>query len=546
MPHAELPPSLTSLIRVLESNEISSCAKLRSVLTEADIKAEEVIPWANYDHPLEDSYGRKMVYETKHFEIMVMSWNPGDMSAIHDHGNTQWGCVQVFGQAEHATFKVDEETIHTLSRETLKSGQIIHVNHSLVHQMGNNGHQPFLSLHVYGINQVKNTSPQSVTSDSTLYYAYESSIAKVSGGAFFALPQECIESKNRGPKADFPTFIRDYTETVKRLRVTHMAEGSCSMSETYLALKEGLYNSSHLELLKENLEQHIDENGHCKNSVWWKILYKEIQAWSMLKDQIDGEENAEDSFHDYAAMYDALIGNPCLEDFMANYISMVFKQFVEDAETKTFLSLGCGTGLIEEYILENHGIAKENLFGFDLSNAMVDIAKTRIQAEQGDVLDLDPAIAQWDIAYTGLNVLHYVDHELFEESIQRTASIVRPGGFFFGDFITPDHIRWYPNLMTSSDSTILSLRTPQLKESEGRMYMESHIINLDFSRDTVFINDAGSHLRHLPAMHRVRTLFEKYFTGSVHLYDAYSLQEIASHADSCASTRYFIVARKKV
>ena len=213
--------------------------------------------------------------------------------------------------------------------------------------------------------------------------------------------------------------------------------------------------------------------------------------------------------YDYAAMYDALIGNPCLEGFMANYIAMVFKQFVEDAKTKT-LSLGCGTGLIEEYIFENHGISKENLFGFDLSNAMIEIAKRRIQAEQGDVLDLDPAIAQWDIAFTGLNVLHYVDHELFEESIQRTASIVRPGGFFFGDFITPDHIRWYPNLMTSSDSTILSLRTPQLKESEGRMYMESHIINLDFSKETVFINDAGNHLRHLPAMHRVRTLFEKH------------------------------------
>ena len=76
--------------------------------------------------------------------------------------------------------------------------------------------------------------------------------------------------------------------------------------------------------------------------------------------------------------------------------------------------------------------------------------------------------------------------------------------------------------------------------------MESHIINLDFSKGTVFINDTGSHLRHLPAMHRVRALFEKYFTGSVHLYDAYFLREITPHADSCASTRYFIVAKKKV
>ncbi|HAB90508.1 MAG TPA: hypothetical protein DCF84_08220, partial [Bacteroidetes bacterium] len=508
--------------------------------------SEELLPWANYDHPVEDSYGRNLIYENEHFEVMVMSWNPGDMSAIHDHGKTQWGCVQIYGQAEHATFKVDEEAIYTLSRETLQSGQIIHVNHSLVHQMGNSGHNRFLSLHVYGINQVENVPQHGVTADSNLYYAYESSIAKVSGGAFFALDKEGIDAKLNGPKADFPTHIRDYTETVKRLHMAYMAKDSYSMSEDYLLLKEGLYHSYHLELLKENLELQIDKNGHAKDSVWWKILYKEIQAWSMLKDQIDGEENSQDSFHDYAAMYDALIGNPCLEDFMANYISMVFKQFVEDAETKTFLSLGCGTGLIEEYILENHGISKKNLFGFDLSNAMVDIAKKRIQAEQGDVLDLDPSIAQWDIAFTGLNVLHYVDHELFEESIQRTASIVRPGGFFFGDFITPDHIRWYPNFMTSSDSTILSLRSPELKESEGRMYMKSHIINLDFSKEKVFINDAGSHLRHLPAMHRVRALFEKYFTGSVHLYDAYSLREIAPHADSCASTRYFVVAKKKV
>ena len=65
---------------------------------------------------------------------------------------------------------------------------------------------------------------------------------------------------------------------------------------------------------------------------------------------------------------------------------------------------------------------------------MVDIAKTRIQAEQGDVLDLDPAIAQWDIAFTGLNVLHYVDHELFEESIQRTASIRSAGRVFLWRF----------------------------------------------------------------------------------------------------------------
>ncbi|MBK8652429.1 MAG: hypothetical protein IPN20_00430 [Haliscomenobacter sp.] len=50
-----------------------------------------ITPWADFDHPDADSYGRKMAYKGPNFEIMVMSWKPGDFSSIHDHGHTQWG-----------------------------------------------------------------------------------------------------------------------------------------------------------------------------------------------------------------------------------------------------------------------------------------------------------------------------------------------------------------------------------------------------------------------------------------------------------------------
>ena len=127
------------------------------------------------------------------------------MSAIHDHGNTQWGCVRSSAKQNMLRLRSMKRDLHAEQRNA-DTGQIIHVNHSLVHQMGNCGHQPFLSLHVYGIDQLK-TPQQSVTADSNLYYAYESSIASVSGGAFFALPKKVL-TKSKGPKADFSTYIR--------------------------------------------------------------------------------------------------------------------------------------------------------------------------------------------------------------------------------------------------------------------------------------------------------------------------------------------------
>jgi hypothetical protein len=66
---------------------------------------------------------------------MVMSWRPGDFSTIHDHGYTQWGAVQVFGPAEHATFRIDDDKIATLARWRMKNRDVIGVHHDLLHQM---------------------------------------------------------------------------------------------------------------------------------------------------------------------------------------------------------------------------------------------------------------------------------------------------------------------------------------------------------------------------------------------------------------------------
>jgi hypothetical protein len=187
---------------------------------------------------------------------------------------------------------------------------------------------------------------------------------------------------------------------------------------------------------------------------------------------------------------------------------------------------------------------ESNIYGMDLSEAMVNEARQRINADTGNVLELDPAIRKWDIAYSGLNVFQYLPHDLLEDAIARTAAIVKSGGYFVGDFITPDHMRWYPNVMFSEDKKIISLRTPNFVEENGAMFQESEILNVSFLHGNMDINYAGKHRRFLPPLHRVRSYFEKYFGGEVTLLDAVRLTEISEFADSCPSTRYVVIARK--
>ena len=75
--------------------------------------------------------------------------------------------------------------------------------------------------------------------------------------------------------------------------------------------------------------------------------------------------------------------------------------------------------LTEEFLIHELEIPYENLYGIDISEAMVTEARKRIQADPGDVLHLDPSIRLWDIAFSGLNVFHYLDHTRLEEAIQK-------------------------------------------------------------------------------------------------------------------------------
>jgi SAM-dependent methyltransferase len=461
-----------------------------------------------------------------------MSWLPGDFSAIHDHGHTVWGAVQIFGAAEHATFRWEDENLNTLARWEVKPGDVLGVGHSLIHQMGNRDQQPFLSLHIYGYN-----SPiDNVTGDARIFDLDQQKIQRVNGGAFFNLPDSAVARYEDGPAGDFPTYLRHQLELFRRKETAGDPDANELFHKTF--------DMNQHDLLLTCLSGITDEEtGKNINSLQWRILIRELKEAADFQNSHKRISKKDDSFHQYAEIYDHVIGETSMDSFMRKYIHFFVEKYRFDFSSNDTLSIGCGTGLVEKYILEEFNVPKERLYGMDLSESMVVEARKRISADVGDIMTLDPAIRKWDLAYSGLNVFQYLPHEQLEEAIKKTHSVIEDGGYFLADFITPDHIRWYPNTMYSSDKKVISLRTPEIIEVDGANFQESEIINISFLNDQMDVHYAGKHRRFLPPIFRVRSYFEKYFS-EVNLYDAHSLKSIDKADDSCPSTRYIVVARK--
>lgn len=199
----ELTPGIRRLKEIIDAQSSMSVSRAARCLAEAQLDITDLLPYADHDHSVDDGYGRIMVVDAGRYEIMVMTWNPGDFSAVHDHGHTMWGAVQVFGHVLHHTFNVSDGTFRLSKKEILPDGSIIKVNHPLVHQMGNVTSAPYLTLHLYGNDDLKGN----ITADSRIFEPQTGLIKHTRGGAFFNLPEKEVYDIEKMPQVDHATLV---------------------------------------------------------------------------------------------------------------------------------------------------------------------------------------------------------------------------------------------------------------------------------------------------------------------------------------------------
>ncbi|MEZ4885246.1 MAG: cysteine dioxygenase family protein [Chitinophagales bacterium] len=203
-----LPKSLENLVNIL-TDALNLYGKItpklaKKLVVKANVQVKDMMRYAAFDHPTVDCYGRKLVYEDDHFEVMVMSWNPRDYSSIHNHGHTEWGVVQVFGNTHHLVYQLKGNELSFAKKEILPKGAAIKVNNAFIHQMGNATTEPYLTLHVYGSNHAQ----KAITADAKNFDLELDRIAHTSGGAFFNLPDEKIYDIEEGVEPTREVFMQ--------------------------------------------------------------------------------------------------------------------------------------------------------------------------------------------------------------------------------------------------------------------------------------------------------------------------------------------------
>jgi predicted metal-dependent enzyme (double-stranded beta helix superfamily) len=224
-----LPNCLAELIDTLEQGYDFGASDAAKMLSRLEITEDDLAYWHDFSHPAADSYGRLLIQGGANYELMVMSWLPGDYSAIHDHGKAEWGAVRYFGNADHVIFCESDDKLSIQQRMTMSEGDVFAVEPSLIHLMGNPTDQPFISLHLYGRNQ----ADDSITGNARIFDVFEDRIQRTDGGVFFCLPEQDIHSREACPVADAETRLLHHQ--LMLARINRMLQAGTS--DTTLAMR---------------------------------------------------------------------------------------------------------------------------------------------------------------------------------------------------------------------------------------------------------------------------------------------------------------------
>lgn len=312
-----LPAGIRSLVsRVEKARELTS-AMARDFLEASEITASELEGWSNFGHSKAESYGAMQVWDGGFFELYVLSWIDGDMSAIHDHGRFEWGAVRTCGEAEHAVFRKKDGVLSTQDRRACPPGSVLAMAQDLIHQMGNVGQEPFLTLHLLG----RDGRDASVTGKTRIYDLDGDEVRFTDGGAFFDLPDSEVTGRAAGPKADFPTYLRHQVELLKRCMVRDdvlTRRRWRSWRQERLAAE--LFAAATWRRFSDEWNR-MNAEARLRLGHYSRILYQELAAAAALQKILIDAGLAEAAFD--VVRLDELLAFSDLERFADGYLELV-------------------------------------------------------------------------------------------------------------------------------------------------------------------------------------------------------------------------------
>jgi predicted metal-dependent enzyme (double-stranded beta helix superfamily) len=205
-----LAPAVEKIAGLIENREKVDNTWLVAMLKELELKEDDFKQFRNYDHDLAQSYGRTVVYEGQNFIIYVMSWAPGDHTAIHSHGYSDWGGVVFFSDTNHRSYRAEGANIELTDISIIPKGSVVPVTGNFVHAMGNLTDTPFITLHIYGSGQAISNANDS----SFLYEIEKKQLRTTNGAAYINITEEFCKKTEHNLVTDEKTLV-DYLQVIR-------------------------------------------------------------------------------------------------------------------------------------------------------------------------------------------------------------------------------------------------------------------------------------------------------------------------------------------
>jgi uncharacterized NAD(P)/FAD-binding protein YdhS/quercetin dioxygenase-like cupin family protein len=140
---------LTIVNQLVALNGALRGSAIENILIRSDLDIDDV---SEFVAPTENGYGRRRVARTDEFEVLVMTWLPGQRTGAHDHA----GALSVFkvlqGTARETTFSASRDSlVDSADSRELCAGQVGIDACGVIHEIRNDaaGNQSLVSLHVY-------------------------------------------------------------------------------------------------------------------------------------------------------------------------------------------------------------------------------------------------------------------------------------------------------------------------------------------------------------------------------------------------------------
>ncbi|MFU8780880.1 MAG: cysteine dioxygenase [Kiritimatiellia bacterium] len=207
----DLPVCIQRLVAAMRHTPLLNAVTLPFLIQDAGIAFDALRTFADFDHDPALSYGRRCLWQTKHMGVYLMSWNPGDFTALHGHGHAEWGAVVFEGETTHRSYRVQGRSVALRDDSTIAAGTVLGVcKADYYHAMGNLGKTPFQTLHIYGAYGYAGSS----TDDARVFELEKDCISLTGGSAYVNMAESYRKSATRGIDAD-PETHADYLGCIR-------------------------------------------------------------------------------------------------------------------------------------------------------------------------------------------------------------------------------------------------------------------------------------------------------------------------------------------